>query len=216
PRRARHDRGERGHIVYRRDRGQDCQAAGAVGAAAEEAAGRRAHAGAAGLYRRAAELTPESDRALRWEWQASVELADAGDVETSVFLARRLVGRLPPGALRARARHVVFLNLGAGGMSYEEGVTELEGALADASGDRATEAQLHVDLSELACGMCRLEDAVSHARTATELADSASEDQTAVAALSILGFAESMLDGGVPETARTAFERWDGTIGAPN
>jgi DNA-binding CsgD family transcriptional regulator len=71
-------------------------------------------------------------------------------------------------------------------------------------------------MSGVACGMCRLEEAVSHARTAAGLADNANEPSAAVAALSILGFAESMLGKGVPEEARSAFARWDGTIDAGN
>jgi DNA-binding CsgD family transcriptional regulator len=210
---ASEDRVERGHHVSRATTGPDARAANIVGAAAEEAAARSDHAGAAALYRRAAELAPEGDRVDEWEWRASAELADAGDVETSVAIARELVVRLPAGALRARARHMVVLNSGTAGMSYEQSGVELEAALADARGDHAAEAQLHVDLSELACAMCRLEQAVSHARTAAELADSAGDDVTVIAALAILGFAESMLGAGVPESARSAFERWDGTVG---
>jgi DNA-binding NarL/FixJ family response regulator len=204
---------ERGYHVSHATTEPDAQAASTVGAAAEEAAARGDHAGAADLYRRAAELTTESDQAHEWEWRASAELADAGDVETSIHLARALVARLPAGALRARARHTVVLNLGTAGMSYEESLVELEAALADARGDHATEAQIHVDLSELACGMCLLDQAVSHARTAADLAESAGDDVTVVAALSILGFAESMLGAGVPESARKAFDRWNGAIG---
>jgi len=207
---------ERGHHVSRATTGPDAQAADTVGAAAEEAAARSDHAGAAALYRRAAELAPEGGRADEWECRASAELADAGDAETSVLLARGLVARLPAGALRARARHLVFVSFGAAGMSYREGEAELEAALVDARGSGAVEAQLHVDLSELACATCRLDEAVSHARSAVELAESASDDRTAVAALAMLAFAESMLGAGVPESARIAFDRWDGTLGDAN
>jgi DNA-binding CsgD family transcriptional regulator len=200
---------ERGHHVSRATTGPDAGAADTVVAAAEGAAVRGDHAGAAGLYRRAAELAPEGDRADEWDLRASVELAHAGDPETSVVLARGLVARLPPGARRARARHMAVM-----GMSYEEGVRELTAALTDARGDHAAEAEIHVDLSEYAVGMCRLDEAVSHARTAAELASGAGESKTAVAALSLLGFAESVLGGGVPESARGAFDHWDGTISA--
>jgi DNA-binding CsgD family transcriptional regulator len=205
---------ERGHHVSRATVGPDAQAAGIVGAAAEEAAGRADHAGAAGLYRRAAELAPEDDRAHAWELRASTELVLAGDVETAFSLARGLVARLPAGVLRAEARLMV-VEAGSG-LSYEEGVVELEAALDDARGDHRVEARLHVEMSGLACGMCRLEDAVSHARTAARLAEDANDPGTAVAALSILGFAESMLGEGVPESAQSAYGRWDGTIGAGN
>jgi len=205
---------ERGHHVSRATFGPDARAAGIVGAAADEAARRSDHAGAAVLYRRAAELAPEDDGADAWELQAASELVLAGDVETASSLARGLVARLPAGVLRARARQLVVE--GGSGMSYEEGMADLEAALDDAHGDRAVQAELHVELSSLACGMCRLEDAVSHARTGARLAEDANDPGTAVAALSILGFAESMLGDGVPESARSAFARWDGTVGAGN
>jgi DNA-binding CsgD family transcriptional regulator len=200
---------EQGHHVSRATTGPDLQAANAVGAAAEKAAGRGDHAGAAGLYRRAGELAPQLDRTDEWDLRASAELALAGDIETSVVLARGLVARLPPGGRRARARHMMVM-----GMSYEEGMQELAAALTDARGDHAAEAEIHVYMSEFAVGMCRLDEAVSHARSAAELADRAGGRRTAVAALSILGFAESVLGGGVPESARGAVDRWDGTISA--
>jgi DNA-binding CsgD family transcriptional regulator len=207
---------ERGHHVSRATVAPDARAAATLHAAAEEAGRRGDHAGAAGLYRRAAELCSEGDEADEWEWRASNELALAGDIETSVSLARGLVARLPPSPLRARARWLVVVNLGGSDMSYEEGVAELEAALDDARGDPAAEAEVHVELSELACGMCRLEQAVSHARAAVDLADLAGDHRTVVAALSILGFAESMLGAGVPESALDAFARWDGSLGAGN
>jgi DNA-binding CsgD family transcriptional regulator len=207
---------ERGHHVSRATIGPDARAAGTVGAAADEAARRGDHAGAAGLYRRAAELGPADDGADAWELRASSELSLAGDVETAASLARGLLDRLPAGVLRAKARRLAVVNLGGSGMSYEEGVAELQAALEDARGDLGAEAEVHVELSELACGMCRLEQAVLHARAAAELADRVSDDRTAVAALSILGFAESMLGAGVPEAARHAVARWDGGFGAGN
>jgi len=205
---------ERGHHVSRATIGPDARAAGIVGAAADEAARRSDHAGAAALYRRAAELAPGDDGADAWELRAGTELVLAGDVETAVSLARGLVARLPAGVPRARARQLVLLNVGGSGMSFEEALVEAEAALDDARGDEAVEAELHVEMSDLACGMCRLEEAVSHARIAARLADDVGDQDTAVAALSILGFAESMLGEGVPESAQRAFRRWDGTIGA--
>jgi DNA-binding CsgD family transcriptional regulator len=202
---------ERGHHVSRATAAPDVHAAATLGVAGEEAARRGDHAGAAALYRRAGELCLAEEEAQQWEWRASVELALAGDVETSVSLARSLVARLPRGALRARVRCLL-----SDSGSYEEAAAELEAALDDARGDAAAEAEVHVGLSEVACGTCRLEDAVSHARIAVELADRAKDDATAVAALAILGFAESMLGAGVPEAAREAFARWDGGFGAGN
>src|SRR5207248_7032744 len=121
---------ERGHHVSRATIGPDARAAGIVGAAAAEAARRADHAGAAGLYRRAAELAPEDGRADAWELRASSELAIAGDIETAASLAGALVARFPVGVLRARARHLLVMN--GSGMSYEEGMAELEAALDDA------------------------------------------------------------------------------------
>jgi DNA-binding CsgD family transcriptional regulator/tetratricopeptide (TPR) repeat protein len=206
---------ERGHHLSRSTAGIDTEAAHIVAAGAEEADNRGDHAGAAALYLRAVDLGPEGAVA-EWELRAAEALLVAGDVATSASLARALVARLPSGALRARARHLLVASLGGAGMSYEEGLAELATALADACGAPAVEAALHVEMSVLACGLCSLDTAVDHARAATELAEAAGDQGIVVAALASLGFAESVLGQGVPESARTAVARWNGEIGPGN
>ena len=207
---------ERSHHISRSIVGIDRPAADAVAAGAEEAAGRGDHAGAAALYLRAVDLASDDAAAREWELHAGAALLVAGDVEQAASLARALIGRLPSGVLRARTRHLLVAGLGGAGMSYEEGLAELERALVDAGGDAAVAAAVHVEMSVLACGLCSLDAAVSHARTARELADAAGDARLAVAALSSLGFAESMLGQGVPDSARSAVARWDGEIGPGN
>jgi DNA-binding CsgD family transcriptional regulator len=207
---------ERGHHIARSTVGIDRTAAGLVAAGAEEAAGRGDHAGAAVLYLRAVDLASDDAVACEWELHAGEALLMAGDVERAASLLRALIARLPAGALRARARYLLVVGLGGSGMSYEEALAELDAALEDAGGDPAVEATLHVEMSGLACGLCSLDVAVEHAQAAAELAEAAGDSRLAVAALASLGFAESMLGHGVPDSARTAFAQWDGEIGPGN
>ena len=98
-------------------------------------------------------------------------------------------------------------------MSYADCVSELGLALDDARSDDAVRAELHLGLAELFLGMSVLDQAVSHAQLAIELADRGGHTATAVSALAALGWAESMLGLGVTDAVRQAFERWDGTMG---
>lgn len=207
---------ERAHHISRSIVGVDAAAAATVAAGAEEAANRGDHAGAAALYLRAVDLGSEDAPACEWALRAAAALSVAGDVETAGSIARSLVARLPAGALRARARHLLVVNQDGPGMSYENGRAELDAALVDAVGDPALQATLRVEMSSLACGLCLLDEAVAHARDAIELAEAVGDGRVAVAALGSLGFAESMLGHGVPDSARRAFERWDGALGSSN
>jgi DNA-binding CsgD family transcriptional regulator len=207
---------ERGHHLARSATGASDAVAEALAGAAETAAGRGDHAGAATLLLRAAELSPdgEGDAASLWKLSAAGELELAGDVEAAAVLCRRLIDHLPAGVLRARARQR-RVSIGMG-MSYDEGLAELELALNEAADDVATQIELHCEMSAIGCGTCRLEHALAHARIAIELAERAGATTTVVDGLCILGFAESMLGLGVTDAARQAFARWDGTIGALN
>jgi DNA-binding NarL/FixJ family response regulator len=206
---------ERGHHLSRSVASHDDDAAAAVEHAAVEAANLGDHAGAAAFLLRAAELSSDAavgqadDRELR----AATEFYLAGDVDAASALSGKLVERLPAGVHRARARlaHVVA-SVGPGA-AMDDGLVELAAALEDAAGDPGLQAELHVEMSEIACCMCRLEDAVAHARTAARLAESVGDSATAVAALTLQGFAESMRGYGVPRAAREAFEKWDGAVG---
>ena len=209
---------ERGHHVGRATAARDASAAAALERAAVEASALGDHAGAADFLLRAVELAPdpEGEAVSALELQASGELALAGDVEAAATVIQRLVARVPAGVLRARARQLLVVCELGSGLSFEGALVELAGALDDAGNDEAVRAELLVDMSELCCALCRLEDAVAHSRLASELAGRAGASATTVAALTILGFAQSVLGQGVPEAAREAVRRWDGTIDVRN
>jgi DNA-binding NarL/FixJ family response regulator len=205
---------ERGHHVSRAASGPDAAAARIVEEAADEAARRGDPAGAAALFLRSAELSPDETQedADRRQVRAAAELEHAGDVVAAARLCRSLIERLPPGNRRATARQRLVSAAVGLDFSYEDGLAELAAALEDAAGDPALRAGLHADMSEIACGMCRLDDAVAHARIAYELAEETGATEIAVAALTIQGFAESMLGRGIPEASRAAYARWDGDL----
>lgn len=206
---------ERGHHVSGAALGHDPSAVEALEGAAAAASARGDHVAAAEFLLGANDLSLDtpSEAASERELRAASELFLAGDVRAAASLARGLVDHLPSSVLRARARHLLVLML-ASGMSYEDGMIELEAALADAEADDAVRAQLRVEMSEFCLGTCRLDEAVAHARVASDLASRAGAEATAVTALSRLGFAESMLGAGVPEASRRAFARWDGSLNA--
>jgi tetratricopeptide (TPR) repeat protein len=204
---------ERGHHVSRSVVDPDEAAAAELDRAAEVAASLGDHAGAAGFLLRAAELStdPDGDVATRRATNAATEHVLAGDVGAGAALCRSLIERLPRGVARARARNtLVYCTVGAG-LSYVDCISELGLALQDAQSDEAMLAELHLALVEVFLGMCALDEAVSHAHLAIELAER--DDATSVIALALLGFAESMLGRGVTDAARQALERWDGTVG---
>ena len=91
-------------------------------------------------------------------------------------------------------------------MTYDDVQAEAALALEDAGDDESLKAELHLDLCEIACATCDLGAAVAHARRAIELAVRAGATSTAVASLAGLGFAESMLGRGEPESARRVSE----------
>jgi DNA-binding CsgD family transcriptional regulator len=209
---------ERGHHVSRATVEPDGSAAETLASAAEEAAARGDRAGAAALLLRAVELSPDpaSELASGWEVQAAGELLQAGDVAAAATLCRGMIDRLGAGVLRARTRQLLFHATAGPEMSYEDALAEMSAALEDAADDPATLAELHVEMSEIAAGMCWLDRSVAHAQAAVTLAEHADADSTATAALAVLGFAQSMLGQGVPAAAREAFARWDGAIHASN
>jgi len=201
---------ERGHHVSRAAVAPDPIAGATVGKAAEAAADRGDHAGAAALLLRAADLSPRTAAELRVA--AAEELSAAGDVAAAVTLARRLVDDLPSGVPRAKARKVLAMYGGGEERSYEDSLVELEAALEDADADLGVQAEVHLEMCDLACGLCRLDDAIDHARAAAELAERAGDGPNVVAALAKLGFIESMLGRGVTQNAQSAFARWDGSM----
>ena len=216
--RASTDSVERGHHVSSSALAPDESAAETLDLAAEEAAKLGDHAGAAAFLLRAAELSvdPAGEASTSRSVGAAKELELAGDVEGAATLARSMVDRLPPCSARAQARQIIVLCSSGSGMSYEEGLSELFLALEDASGDDGIRAELHVDITELMNGTCRLEEAVSHAKEAIELAGRAGVDTVVVAALAELGLAECMLGRGVTAAARSVYERWDFAFVAPS
>jgi DNA-binding CsgD family transcriptional regulator len=200
---------ERGHHLARSAEGLDEVAAGLLEQAADEAAALGDHAGAATFLLRAAELSSDSVDA---ELRAVEELKLAGDVGRAGARAAALVARLPPGAERAIARNqLVGCSIGST-MSYDDGLAELEVAVADATGDAATEAVMRLQMAEIMLGTCSLDGALAHSHRASELAEQAGASALAVQSLAVIGFTESMLGYGVTPAARRAVELWDGTM----
>jgi len=206
---------ERGHHVARSVVGPDDEAAAELDRAAERAASLGDHAGAAAFLLRAAELStdPASDAATRRKLEAANAHINAGDVAAAIALSRTLVGLLPKGTDRARARAILVYCSGEAGMSYRDAVGELMRALDDADGDEVMQAELHLAAAEILLGTCTLDQAVAHVAQAIVLAERCGATQIEVAALAALGFADSMLGLGVTDAARQAVDRWDGTFG---
>ncbi len=209
---------ERGQHVAHSTVDRDESAAKLLDQAAEEAAALGDHAAAGAFLLRAAELSadPSSDAAQMREVAAARESLHAGDVEASAALCRRLVEQLPAGVARARARLTLTWSIVGSELSYDECIAELELALRDCEDDDLTRADVYLEMAETSLGMCRLEDAVAHARKARELAEGAGAAMAAVQGLAYVGFAESMLGLGVTEAARQAFERWDMSVALAN
>jgi DNA-binding CsgD family transcriptional regulator len=207
---------ERGHHLSRSISEPDESAATSLDDAADEAARLGDHAGAAGFLLRAAELSTDPELAAKRQARAAGEFELAGDVDAAGSLARELVERLQPGLPRAEARQTLASCLVGSGLSYEEGLAQLELALADAEGDNETLAALHLALTDLCSGVCRLEAAIAHGRAAVALAESAKNESIALTALGEVGFARCMLGEGVTDEARLALERWEGTVVSAN
>jgi DNA-binding CsgD family transcriptional regulator/tetratricopeptide (TPR) repeat protein len=207
---------ERGHHLSRSTSELDEGAAGCLDEAADEAALLGDHAGAAAFVLRAGELSIDPGKAAKRLARAARELELAGDVAAAGALARELVERLPPGLARAEARQTLASCLVGSGLSYAEGLAQLELALADARADDATLAEVHLALAEACSGVCRLEESVGHGRAAVALAERVGDGGIAVRALGEVGFARCMLGDGVTVEARLALERWDEVVVSTN
>ena len=205
---------ERGHHVAYSTVDRDESAAELLERAADEAAALGDHGSAAAFLLRAAELSadPSSEAAQMREVAAGQEFSHAGDVEAATVLCRRLVEQLPAGVARARARQTLSWCLVGSEHSYEESIADLELALRDCAGDHLVEAEMHLAMAGTSLGMCRLEQALTHAQKAADLVEGVGPTMTAVLALAYVGFAESMLGLGVTAAARQGFERWDMTV----
>jgi DNA-binding CsgD family transcriptional regulator len=200
---------ERGHHVARSAARPDEHAAKALDQAADEAAARGDHAGAAAFLLRAAELSADS---VQRELRAAAELQLAGDVEAAAARAEALVRRIPPGADRAEARYrFVYCSIGST-TSFDDALAQLDAALAEAD-DEVIQAEIHLGMAEMMLVTCQLQDSLGHARRALELAERAGASALAVEALGKIGFGESMLGHGVTPAMRRAAELWDGTVG---
>jgi DNA-binding NarL/FixJ family response regulator len=207
---------ERGHHLGLSVGGPDADVVATLEEAAREAASLGDHAGAAASLVRAAELAPDGDRDGERRVRAAEALELAGDPAGAAALAETLIAELPPGVPRAEARTILVSSSLGTSMSYTQGASALELALADAAGDDAVQGRLHLELATIASGMGRLADAVAHARAAVAHAERAGTTPVAVAALGEVGFAECMLGLGVTASAIRAYERWDGTIVSTN
>lgn len=208
------DVSEHGHHVARSAVAPDEAAAATLEQAAELAAARGDHAGAAAFLLRAAELTPEpAGEAANWrEARAAEQLALAGGIAAAGALARSLVERVPAGACRAEARLTGMLCAVGSEMSYEDALAELTLAIDDGEGDDELQARMHVAVTETLLGLGRFSEAVRHVGTAVQLAERAGAQAVIVTALGYLGVAEAALGFGVTASSRRALEQWDGSV----
>ena len=202
---------ERGHHVYRSTVGRDESAAATLDEAAEAAAGLGDHAGAAAFFLRAAELAvePDSELAQSREVRAAYELETAGDVGAAEQLARDLVGRLPAGVARAKARQTLVSCAVGASMSYADALDHYELALADARSDDEMCAVIQLETAAICTATCRLDEGLASLARARELAERAGAADLRVAVLSETGFTECMLGRGVTENALRAFAEWE-------
>ena len=119
------------------------------------------------------------------------------------------MAELPPGPLRAQARHVLAsATVGSSSLGLSAYVGEVDLALADAEGDDEL-LLLHLALADALSIMLRLDESRRHVQAAIELAGRAGAEQPGVAALAEAGFEDSVLGHGVSDNAVRAFERWD-------
>jgi DNA-binding NarL/FixJ family response regulator len=204
---------ERAHHVSRSATGPSEAAAETLDAAAHVASELGDHAGAASFLLRAAELSQDAG----WRRaRAAAELEAAGDVEAAAGLARAVRDELPPGPARALARRtLVYAAIGTS-MLYEEALSELSLALADAGEDPVAAGAIRLQLADIAMTTWRIAESREHLAAAIELGGRAGAADLVTAALSETGFLDSMCGLGVTESALLAYERWDGSYVSPN
>src|SRR4051794_23015477 len=128
---------ERAHHVSRSTAAPSIEAARTLDEGARVAAELGDHAGAAAFLLRAAELSPgPADEAVGLRRaRAAAELEAAGDIEAAADLARAVRDELAAGLPRALARQTLVSSAIGATMRYEEALSELSLALADAGGD---------------------------------------------------------------------------------
>jgi DNA-binding NarL/FixJ family response regulator/tetratricopeptide (TPR) repeat protein len=209
---------ERAHHVSRSATGPSAAAAETLEEAARVAAELGDHAGAASFLLRAAELSPDpAGEAVGWRRaRAAAELEAAGDVEAAADLARAVRDELPAGLPRVLARRTLVSAAIGATMLYEEALSELSLALADAGPDAVAAASIHVQLADMTMTMWRIAESRQHLEAAIRLGESAGAADVVTAALSETGFLDSMCGFGVTASGLHAYERWDGTLTAPN
>ena len=97
-------------------------------------------------------------------------------------------------------------------MLYDEALSELALALADASDEPVTGASVHLQLADVTMTIWRAEESRAHLEAAIALGERAGAADLVTGALSETGFLDSMCGLGVTESALRAYERWDGTF----
>ena len=209
---------EQAHHVSRSATAPSESAAETLDAGARVAAELGDHAGAASFLLRAAELSlDQADEAAgRLRARAAAELEAAGDVEAAADLARAVRDELPAGPPRALARRTLVSAAIGTTMLYEEALSELSLALADAGPDPVAAASIHLQLADVTMTMWRIAESREHLEAAIGLAKRAAAPDLVTAALSETGFLDSMCGFGVTASALRAYECWDGAFTAPN
>jgi len=172
----------------------DENVAAALELAGQHARARGAPRPAALLLERAAELTPDDriEAANRRAVEAAYMHYESGDSARAEAQLRRIIDDLPAGTARARA--VMRLARVRMYRAPREGAELFLRAVEDAEGDRHVLAVAHEGVATCFWQLYeRLDEAVEHAKRATELALEIGDDALAGEALNSCGMAELLL-----------------------
>ncbi|HYM97795.1 MAG TPA: AAA family ATPase [Candidatus Sulfotelmatobacter sp.] len=156
--------------------GQDAKIAGALDAASAAANLRGAAMASAELAELALRVTPDSDHEYRRRRMLAYaeRLCDAGDGRRAIALLDQARKTVPPGVERARVL-VALARAEESFVGAREGVVRFRAALAEAEGDSALLAEIHLSLANL---MKDTEDAkfgLEHSELAVQAATSAGD-----------------------------------------
>jgi DNA-binding CsgD family transcriptional regulator len=171
---------QRAHHLAAAADGPDEEVATALERAARQATARGATIAAAELSERAAALTPEEDRTLRTRRLLAAAQAEMtiGDGQRARACLEAVIEREPAGPPRARALHRL-----ADIVTDGTGPQLAEAALAEAHGDDALLADIHLSASVIALMGAGASHALAHAEAAVRHAEAGGETRVLAAAL---------------------------------
>jgi DNA-binding CsgD family transcriptional regulator len=170
--------------------------AAVVEAAAESVHARGAPAAAAELAELALRLTPAEDveEVRRRVLSCADRLREAGDGGRAIALLEQARSTAPPGAARA----AVLVHLASAVSEARRAIDLNREALAEAEGNPALEAQIHLNLAGLVMVTEERHDGLAHAELAVEAASSTRDAALQCRALANFGFMHFRGGGGIP------------------